>query len=628
MLEQVLGKQRREKEAPARNRQDHVAVEALTSEQSEGQSAKAEKRFSKADLDLVALGIAIAAIMLFIATGGSVMPAVVLSLMGQGDTPNQLLSNAMLLNIALIIFGWRRYKELQREIKERRRAEEIARELSETDPLTRCLNRRSMDTASRRLRERAAENGEAIAYAMIDVDNFKQINDMKGHSVGDAVLVMLADRVRMELPRDAVFARLGGDEFAFAMAYNPTLSRRVDEQIIRIYQACASPFEVEGAVVDVSISVGVATDEADAEGASKAYACEELMKNSDIAMYHAKKQGKNRFFWFEKSMETELRFRNELENGIREGLTRGEFVPYYEQQVDLETGDLVGFEMLARWLSPKLGLVSPEIFIPIAEEIGVISEMSDQLMDRAFTDARDWNEAITLSINISPVQLRDPWFAQKVLKLLVQKNFPPQRLDIEITESSLHENISVVRSMITSLRNQGVLISLDDFGTGYSSLEQLRSLPFDKLKIDRSFISELSNAKNGSRIVDAIVSLGRGLDLPITAEGIEDETILEALKKMGKLKGQGYLYGKPETAAEVRERLAVLGLLSDQSGDKAPSSKALEAGKEAKASKPAIAPDRIKAAFASSPVGKAASAASATIDAAPIGPQIKRSAGS
>ena len=233
-----------------------------------------------------------------------------------------------------------------------------------------------------------------------------------------------------------------------------------------------------------------------------------------------------------------------------------EFVPYYEQQIDLESGKLVGFEMLARWKSPALGLVSPDIFIPIAEEIGIIAELSEKLMIQAFADAKEWDPALTLSVNISPVQMRDPWFSQKLLKLLVKCEFPTNRLEIEITESCLHENIGMVRSMISSLRNQGVQISLDDFGTGYSSLEQLRSLPFDRIKIDRSFISELRNADASSKIVDAIVSLGRGLDMPITAEGIEDKQILESLKQMGQLKGQGYLYGRPETATQVQTRPA------------------------------------------------------------------------
>lgn len=240
---------------------------------------------------------------------------------------------------------------------------------------------------------------------------------------------------------------------------------------------------------------------------------------------------------------------------------KGEFVPHYEQQVDISTGRLMGFEMLARWNSPRLGMVSPEIFIPVAEEIGVIAELSEGLMRQAFRDARDWDPSLTISVNISPVQLRDPWFSQKILKLLLECNFPPQRLDIEITESCLHENVGVVRSMITSLKNQGVKISLDDFGTGYSSLAQLRSLPFDRIKIDRSFVSELKEADANSQIVSAIIALGAGLDMPITAEGIEDSTILETLKTMGEMKGQGYLYGRPESAADVRKRLEKDGML-------------------------------------------------------------------
>jgi EAL domain-containing protein (putative c-di-GMP-specific phosphodiesterase class I) len=270
-------------------------------------------------------------------------------------------------------------------------------------------------------------------------------------------------------------------------------------------------------------------------------------------------------------MESEMRFRNQLETGIRRGLARGEFVPYYEQQVDLDSGALVGFEMLARWRSPQLGLISPDIFVPIAEEIGLINEMSERLMEQAFRDAREWDDSLTLSINISPVQLRDPWFAQRLLKKLVAAGFPPQRLEIEITESCLHENIGLVRSMIMSLRNQGVQISLDDFGTGYSSFEQLRNLPFDRIKIDRSFVSELREPGNRSRIVEAIVSLGRGLDLPLTAEGVEDEEILNALKAMGRLKAQGYFYGQPEDADAVRLRLKAAGKLTGKLESENPS---------------------------------------------------------
>jgi diguanylate cyclase (GGDEF)-like protein len=515
-----------------------------------------------AERDVVALGIAAAAILLLVATGGAVVPDAVRSLLGTGEAPDRLLASALLLNIALIIFGWRRYRQLTHEIAERRRAEDQARLLAAIDPLTRCLNRRSMIEATEDLRSRAAVRGEAIVYCMIDLDNFKQINDMYGHSCGDAVLVSLCEKIRALLPREARLARLGGDEFAFVMAYPVGHTDRVDDLVIRLFASLAEPLEVRDITVELTVSIGLATDH-DADGAPGPVAdAGVLMHRADMALYHAKKQGRNRHFWFDTSMENELRFRNQLEAGIRRGLNQKEFVPYYEQQIDIDTGELVGFEMLARWQSEQLGIVSPEIFIPIAEEMGLIGQLSDQLMDRAFADAREWDDSLTLSINISPVQLRDPWFAQRLLKRLVAANFPPQRLEIEITESCLHENIGLVRSMIASLRNQGVRVSLDDFGTGYSSFEQLRNLPFDRIKIDRSFISELREPSSRSRLVDAIIAMGRGLDLPLTAEGVEDEEILAALRSMGKLKAQGYVYGKPETAEEVRQRLAANGKLA------------------------------------------------------------------
>ncbi|MXP46894.1 EAL domain-containing protein [Altererythrobacter luteolus] len=516
----------------------------------------------RVERDMVALGIAIAAILMFVGTGSSVLPSIARSWIQGVEGPDNLLVNALLLNIALIVFGMRRYRELISEIEERRKAEEKAKLLAETDPLTGCLNRRSVAPVVDDLIAKIDQSDAAVAFLMVDLDNFKQINDLNGHKVGDRVLQTTADRIRAVLPSGATLARLGGDEFACIVPFDCRKPDAVDQLAATLIERTSRPEIINKSMIEITLSVGIATSAQ--ETRDKAPACgEDLMHRADIAMYHAKKQGKNRYFWFEPSMEKELRFRSDLETGIRNGIKNGEFVPYYEQQIDLQSGELMGFEMLARWHSPDLGLVSPEVFIPVAEEIGVIAALSENLIEQAFEDAKGWHSRLTLSVNISPVQLRDPWFSQKLLKLLVKHNFPPERLDIEITESCLHENVGVVKSMITSLKNQGVQISLDDFGTGYSSLTQLRTLPFDRLKIDRSFVGELNDEDASDKIVNAIISLSDGLDLPVTAEGIEDAQILKALKGKGKMKGQGYHYGKPEHAAAVRGRLAAMDLLAD-----------------------------------------------------------------
>jgi diguanylate cyclase (GGDEF)-like protein len=528
---------------------------------SDKRPAAAERNIRSAERDMITLGIAIAAVILFVGTGGTLMPQIARAWFGTGGPPNLLLTNAVLLNIALLIFGWRRYKDLHNEVEVRRVAEKRARELAERDPLTGCLNRRSGPPAMEALRTALAGSHREIAVMMIDLDNFKQINDLNGHQMGDRVLTTVARRICEALPEHGILARIGGDEFACAVPFDYNAREEVDELVAIIIRSVSAPIESNQMTVEATISIGVA--QSGGSYASQATVdADALIHRADIAMYHAKKRGRNRYYWFEPQMEDELRFRNELEAGIRRGIPAGEFVPYYEQQIDLETGKLTGFEMLARWKSPRYGVVSPEIFIPIAEEIDLIGELSEQLIRQALEDAKEWDPSLTVSVNISAIQLRDPWFAQKLLHLLVESGFPPARLEIEITESCLHENIGAVRSIVSSLKNQGIRISLDDFGTGYSSLSQLRSLPFDRLKIDRSFVSELAGEGEGKALVEAIVSLGKGLALPVTAEGIENSEVLGQLKGMGELKGQGYLYGKPEDAEDTRNRLAALGMLA------------------------------------------------------------------
>ena len=522
-----------------------------------GDTTTGSRTLARADRDIITFGIAITAIIMFVGTGGSVLPQIARMVAGHGAAPDKLLVNAVLLNIALVIFGYRRYRELTVEVRDRRRAEGQARELAETDPLTGCLNRRAIGPATHLLLQSATERGQAVAFLMIDLDNFKQVNDINGHLAGDAILRESARRIVAALPEGSQVARYGGDEFAVAMPFDPRLPERVDAIAATLIEQVSQPVDSDGTSVETTISVGMTSNSgkgAKADGPA-------LLHLADIAMYHAKKTGRNRAAWFEPAMENELRIRSELAAGIRSGVAAGEFVPYYEKQIDLASGQLVGFEMLARWNSPSLGLVGPEVFIPVAEEIGMIAALSESVIAQALRDARHWNPRLTLSVNISPIQLRDPWFSQKLLRLLVEANFPPSRLEIEVTESCLHEDLGLVRTLIASLKNQGIKISLDDFGTGYASIAQLQTLPFDSIKIDRSFVTNLSTNAESATIVQAITSLGAGLGLPITAEGIESAEVLEQLQALGNFKGQGYLYGRPQTATQTNAGLAQLDLL-------------------------------------------------------------------
>jgi diguanylate cyclase (GGDEF)-like protein len=511
--------------------------------------------------DPFALAVAAAAIIMFVGTGSAVMPDIVRAFDGNGSGPDRVLVNALLLNIALIFFGWRHYRQMVGQIADSRQSEAQALALAESDPLTGFLNRRSFTPATQHLIDTAKAQGTCVAVIMIDLDNFKQINDFYGHAKGDEILVFCARRIADALGHDAVIARLGGDEFSAAVMFPPNRPEKVDDQVHRIVEMLAKPTEMDGNEFSVTASIGLVRSDLALQGPDDRCDPVSLLYLADMAMYAAKRSGKDRCCWFESGMENEIRFRNQIETGIRDGIARGEFVPYYEQQVDIATGQLTGFEMLTRWNSPRLGLVSPDIFIPVAEEIGVIGELSQGVIAQALRDASEWASNLTLSVNISPVQLRDPWFAQKLLKLLVSANFPAERLEIEVTERSLHENPGTVHTLINSLRNQGIRVSLDDFGTGYGALAQLRNLPFDRIKIDRSFISRLGSDENAAMVVEGISMLGKGLGLTITAEGIESAEVLASLRDHGNIKAQGYLYGKPEPADAVRDRLRDLDLL-------------------------------------------------------------------
>ncbi len=512
--------------------------------------------------DTITFGIASAAIILFVGTGGQALQQVIKAMQGNGIGPDNLMVSALLLNVALILLGWRHYRQLVTEVDLHRQAEDQAKQLADRDHLTGFLNRRSLSIAADELITACAARGESVALLMADLDSFKQINDVHGHGVGDNVLQQCARRIAEILPARSLSARIGGDEFACMIPFDSRHPEQLDELASALIEAVALPAQGSELQIDITMSIGIARGDGPLSGGATQATVKALLHSADIAMYHAKRKGRNRYFWFETSMENEMRVRRELEAGIRAGIPLGEFVPYYEQQIDLKTGKLTGFEMLARWKSPNFGIVGPQIFIPVAEDIGLIGQMSEGLIAQALQDAKAWDPALTLSVNISPIQFRDPWFSQKLLKLLVEANFPPKRLEIEITESCLHENVGAVRTLLASLKNQGIRISLDDFGTGYSSFSQLSELPIDSIKIDRSFVQKLTSGGDNATIVRAISTMGAGMGLPITAEGIESEEVLKELRTFGDFKGQGYLYGMPEPADETHKRLADLNLLA------------------------------------------------------------------
>ena len=265
--------------------------------------------------------------------------------------------------------------------------------------------------------------------------------------------------------------------------------------------------------------------------------------------------------FLEESSQRELQERSEIEAGVRAGISAGELVPYFEQQIDLATGKLRGLEMLARWHHPTRGLVAPDEFISIAEDCGLIGELSLCVMRQALLDARAWDNSLTLSVNISPIQLKDPWLAQKLAKLLSETGFPAERLEVEITERSLLQDIGLVQAIVLSLKNQGIRLALDDFGTGYSSLAHLCALPFDRVKIDRSFVTSINDNPESAAIVASITRLAETLNLAVTAEGVEDSLIEARLRSMGSYTGQGWLFGRPMPVEDARALLVGRGLL-------------------------------------------------------------------
>jgi len=310
-----------------------------------------------------------------------------------------------------------------------------------------------------------------------------------------------------------------------------------------------TPLEEQGKYIQVGAFLGLSSASPRDSGIP------DLLRRADIAMDHAKSARSARPMWFDSRMERELIAHSEIEQGIRFGLDHDQFLPYFEPQVDLATGRLTGFEVLARWDHPLTGIIAPDRFIAIAEEHNLIGRLSDQVVRKALAAAVDWDPALTLSINISPRQFTDSWLAQKIVRLLAESGFPAERLVVEVTESSLFGDIDLARTIVQSLKNQGIALALDDFGSGFSSLSHLSALPFDKIKIDRTFVASIGKNRQSAAIVRAVTTMAQALDVPVVAEGIEDAAAHETLLQMGCASGQGWYFGKPIAAEDVPHML-------------------------------------------------------------------------
>ena len=484
-----------------------------------------------------------AAILLFVGLGSQVLPPAI----GLVELPaDGSLKIAFLLNIAIILFGWRRSKDLNEALDAYEEAERLAHRNANTDPATGLANRREL----MRCLGEMLESKSSGVLLLLDLDHFKRVNDLHGHLAGDQLLRTVGETLKRSAPDAACCARIGGDEFAVLLV--GVTNAKAEEIAQSILSCLDAPVFLGGAQAQVTASIGLAA-------IGRLAKEEDVLRQSDVALYAAKRAGRNALAWFDRQLEIELTERLKMEEDIRRGIANGEFVPFFQPLIDLTSRELVGFEALARWRSPQRGFLEADQFIDSAETTGLIGPLTLSIMEQAVREAKTWPSDLKLAVNVSPVQFRDRLLAEQIMKVLAAAGFPPNRLEIEITEGSLLEDRDQVLATIQSLKNVGVSISLDDFGTGYASLAQVNSLPLDRIKIDKSFISTIVKSEQTAAIVGTIAGLGHTLNVPITAEGVESEQIRSALKAFGCSEAQGWLFGRAVSADSVRTFLDMNG---------------------------------------------------------------------
>jgi len=437
------------------------------------------------------------------------------------------------------------YMAIRVDITARKRAEARISYAARHDALTGLPNRavlqEKMDEAAARL----SRDGETFTVFMLDLDGFKYVNDTLGHAAGDRLLTELAGRLKESLREREMVARLGGDEFAVIQCGEADQREGAIALAVRLLEIVARPFNLDGHDVTIGTSIGIAL------APENGTATGELMKKADLALYRVKSEGRNNFSFFDAELSKDVTSRLKLVSDLRAALTRNEFELYYQPVFDAKASRPCGMEALVRWRHPTLGLMSPDRFIWLAEETGLMEQLGQWILEQACRDAMTWPDEIKVAVNLSAAQFRSGALFDVILCALVESGLPPERLELEITESLLLENKENHRVVIQQLKNIGVTIVLDDFGTGYASLSYLTAFPFDKIKIDQSFTQDLSSRLDCAAVVASVISLARSLDIAVTAEGVETREQFELLRTAGVNQVQGYLFGRPGPLAAI-----------------------------------------------------------------------------
>jgi diguanylate cyclase (GGDEF)-like protein len=454
----------------------------------------------------------------------------------------------IIIMLAIFYFGWRRMAEQEQEITRRIAAERRAHELAHTDPLTGLANRRQFEHALQATIASPPGADSVHAVLMLDLNGFKKVNDIYGHSAGDDVLVVVSQRLAGVMREGDVLARLGGDEFA-VIARHLAGPESATGIALRVMKSLEAPIEIKSKLCRMAVGIGIALVPTDGNSSG------EIIRRADAALYRAKTEKQSAVRFFEESIDRLTRERELLERELALAIGTDALCPWYQPIVDLRTQEVIAFEALARWSHPTLGNIPPDRFIPMAEDCGLIRELSVHLLRRACRDAREWPDGVLLSFNISPAELKDRTLGLRILSILGESGLSPHRLELEITESALVRDLETAKEVLGSLREAGVRIALDDFGTGYSNLYHLRNFKLDKIKVDRSFVEGMNIENESAAIVRALIGLGSGLGLTVTAEGIEHAAQRDALVEQGCQQGQGFLFSR---AVPADEALALL----------------------------------------------------------------------